>query len=276
MPENSRSTFLRRKLGAKLRRMREEAGMSIEEAAPLLDKKRSALQRIEAGETKADVHLVSTMMDKYDQYDPDLLDEVREAAKTPWYRHYGLTNMGYVDVETEADYVHEFALLEVPGLLQTGAYMRALFASTYRRSPEKLDMDIEVRFIRQARLLGGDRPLRLVTVVHEAALHNEVGGPEVMRGQLRRLVEVAVSMPSVTLQVIPQEGPACRVPNSSFILLGFCSPEDPEFLYVEYATGALHIEEENQIRQARILFDQIRAGALSPTESVALIERLIR
>ncbi|MBE1462387.1 helix-turn-helix domain-containing protein [Kibdelosporangium phytohabitans] len=67
MPKNTGSTFLRRKLGAKLRRLREEAGWTLGEAAAELDKTRSASQRIESGETRADAHLVRTTMDKYDE-----------------------------------------------------------------------------------------------------------------------------------------------------------------------------------------------------------------
>ena len=127
--EPSRPTFLRRKLGARLRRLRERAGLTLEEAAPLLDKKRSALNRVETGQTQANVHLVRSMMDLYDRYEPGLLDDVREAAKPPWYRAYGLKNMGYLDVETEAVQVREFALVDIPGLLQTRAYMHALFVA---------------------------------------------------------------------------------------------------------------------------------------------------
>ena len=149
MSEPSRPTFLRRKLGARLRRLRERAGLTLEEAAPLLDKKRSALNRVETGQTQANVHLVRSMMDLYDRYEPGLLDDVREAAKPPWYRAYGLKNMGYLDVETEAVQVREFALVDIPGLLQTRAYMHAHFATGYPRTSQQLDRDIEVRIVRR-------------------------------------------------------------------------------------------------------------------------------
>jgi transcriptional regulator with XRE-family HTH domain len=273
--EQRRSTFQRRKLGNKLRRMRERAKMTLDDAAAKLEKSRCTLHRIERGEIKADVHLIRSMMDVYDQFDPTLLDEARQAAKPPWYRAYGLKNLGYVDVETEAAYVHEFALIELPGLLQTEAYMRALFAQTCGRSSQTLEKDIRVRLIRQERLTNDDRPLDLIAIVHEAALRNEIGGPEVMRGQLRHLVEMA-EIPTVALHLIPQEGGGYRVPNGSFILLGFPDPEDPEYLYVEHTTGSLHIEESSQVRQTRLVFDQLRTSVLSPAESVALIERLIQ
>ncbi|MET0135068.1 MAG: Scr1 family TA system antitoxin-like transcriptional regulator, partial [Kibdelosporangium sp.] len=150
VPEPSRAPFLRRRLGAKLRRMREEAKYTLDEAAALLDKKRSALHRIESGQTRADVHLVRSMMDVYDRYDGDLLDETREALKPPWFRAYGVRDMGYIDVETEAAEVNEFTVQVVPGLLQTEAYMRTLFDSRWQ--PEHADNHVRVRSIRQRRL----------------------------------------------------------------------------------------------------------------------------
>lgn len=273
MTEPCRPTFLRRKLGSKLRRMREQAGHTLDEAAPMLDKTRSALQRVESGETKADVHLVRSMMDVYDRYDPALLDEVREALKPPWFRGFGLRDMGYVDVETEAARVREFSVIVVPGLLQTEAYMRELFRSGGRsRDQRELDSAVAIRSIRQQRLTDEDRPLHLTAVLDEVALHRAVGGPVVMREQLRHLVEMS-TLPTVQLQVIPLGVGAHHALDGSFIVLDFPDPEDPELLYVEYPTGSLHIEDLRKVRDAKLVFDQLLTDALNPADSVALIER---
>ncbi|CAM3387585.1 helix-turn-helix transcriptional regulator [Kibdelosporangium persicum] len=272
MTEPSRSTFLRRKLGAKLKRMREQAKMSLDDAAPRLDKTRSTLHRIEKGETRADVHLIRSMMDVYDIFDADLVEEARAAAKTPWYRAYGFKDLGYVDVETEAARVREFQPVDISGLLQTPAYMRALFDAYHRGGPLTMENDLKVRSIRRRRLTSKDRPLQLTSLIYEAALHREVGGAEVMREQLRHLVEVS-ELPTVTLQIVPLK--ALYVPNGVFTLLGFEDPADPEMLYVEYPTGSLHIEDESEVHEAKLVFEQVHAKSLSPTDSVALIERLI-
>jgi transcriptional regulator with XRE-family HTH domain len=270
----SRPTFLRRKLGAKLRRLREDAGHTLEAAAPMLDKTRSALQRIESGETRPDVHLVRSMMDLYDIYDPCLLDEVREALKPPWYRTYGKQNLGYVDVETEAAQVIQFMLIDVPGLLQTESYMRALFSTAPGRTQRELDDVVAVRLIRQLRLTDEDRPLELVAIVHEIALRREIGGPEVMREQLMHLVEMS-RLPTVTLHVVPLSEGRHWIPNGEIDLLGFPDPEDQELLYVEHPAGSLHIEDPQKVQEAKLMFEQLRTDALTPADSVALIERLI-
>ncbi|MBP2331061.1 transcriptional regulator with XRE-family HTH domain [Kibdelosporangium banguiense] len=269
----SEPTFLRRKLGTKLRRLREQAGLTLADAAPKLDKKRSALHRVETGETKADVHLVRSMMDLYDCYEPGLLDETRQALKPPWYWTYGIRKMGYVDAETEAVLVREFTMIDIPGLLQTEDYMRAQFAGGISRTELEMARDIKVRCIRQDRLINADRPLEHVVVVHEIALHRELGSRDVMREQLRHLVEMS-RLPNVTLQVVPLRQGTHHVPNGPFVLLSFPDPDDPDLLHVEYPTGSLQSEEPIQVQAARLLFDQVHTVALSPGDSAVPIQRL--
>jgi transcriptional regulator with XRE-family HTH domain len=267
-----RAPFLRRRLGRRLREIREGANLTLTEAAKRLDKTRSALQRIETGVTRADVHFVRSAMDVYDHYESTLLDEAREAAKPPWFRAYGIKDMGYVDVETHAASVKEFSGLKLPGLLHTEPYIRALFAhSRRRRSPEELHNDIEVRLIRQERLTSEHDPLELSVIIDESALRREVGGTDVMREQLRHLIETA-ELPSVTIQVLPLKVHSAL--DGGFTLLSFHDRDEPDLLYVEYATGALHIEEDPEVRACRLKFDRLGVEAMSPDDSVAVIKRI--
>ncbi|MFC4854793.1 Scr1 family TA system antitoxin-like transcriptional regulator [Actinophytocola glycyrrhizae] len=241
-----RAPFLRRRLGRRLREIREEADFTLAEAAKRLDKTRSALQRIETGATRADVHFIRSAMDIYDHYDETLVEEAREAAKPPWFRAYGIKDMGYVDVETYASTVREFSGLMLPGLLHTEEYIRALFAhSRRRRSAEELHNDIEVRLIRQERLTSEHDLLELSVIVDESALRRDVGGRDVMRQQLQHLIEMA-GLPSVCLQVLPLKMHSAL--DGGFTLLSFHDRDEPDLLYVEYATGALHIEEDDEVR----------------------------
>ncbi len=131
--------------------MRERAGLTMEDAAIHLEKTRTAVSRIESGDSRVDVHLAKSIMDIYDTYDSDLLDQVREAMKPRWFRAYGVEDQGYVDVETEASVVCEFAGLNLPGLLQTEPYVRALMKTGPRRTKQELENHVTVRLIRQKR-----------------------------------------------------------------------------------------------------------------------------
>jgi transcriptional regulator with XRE-family HTH domain len=271
---HNKAPFLRRRLGRRLRTMREAAGLSLDQAAKQLDKKRSALHRLETGVTKADVHFVRSAMDTYDQYDPDLLDQTREAAKPLWFRAYGVSDMGYVDVETFAVTVKEFSGLNLPGLLQTEDYVRAMLARGPQRTEQETANDVRVRMIRQQRLMGSENPLELVAIVDEASLRREVGGAEVMRAQLRHLIEV-FELPTVVLQVLPLSAGVHSAISGAFTLLSFPEPQDPELLYIAYPTGALHIEDEMEVREAKVVFESLRSEALSPADSLVLIERIL-
>ncbi|MFI6100674.1 helix-turn-helix domain-containing protein [Lentzea sp. NPDC051213] len=268
--------FRRRKLAKKLRKLRLHARMSIQEAAKALDKDVQALYRIEAAETRVDVHLVRSMMDLYDAYDPDLLDQVRDALKAGWWRAFGIKGHGYLDVETEAAIVRELALLTIPGLLQTEAYMHAIFEAHHpRHSAEALRNNVAVRLIRQRRLTDPDHPLALEAIIDEAALRKMVGGPDVMRAQLRHLLEM-MALPNVMLRILSADlGVYDAMSSGSFTLVGFPDPDDLDVLYVPYVTGALHIENQEEPKAARLTFDRLAAKALTPDQSTALIERIL-
>lgn len=221
------------------------------------------------------MHLVRSMMDLYDAYAPDLLDQVRDALKAGWWRAFGVDDQGYLDVETEAAMIREIALLTIPGLLQTEAYTRALFDAYHREhSKEWQDNQVAVRQFRQRRLTDPDNLLVLNAVIDEAALRKLVGGPVVMRAQLRHLIDMA-ALPNVTLRVLPTDLGAHDGMSGGFTLLSFPDHDDSDLLYISYATGAMHIENEGELKAARLTFDHLAARALSPAESVALIERTL-
>lgn len=265
-----RPPFRRRKLAKKLRKMRLRARMSIQEAAKALDKDVQALYRIESGETGIDVHFGRSVMDVYDAYDPELLHEIRAAARRGWWTTYGIKDQGYIDVETEAAVVREFSLTLVPGLLQISEYMTAVFAA--HEAVPNMESHIEVRQIRQRRLTETENSLRLHVIIDEQVLRRNVGGAEVMRAQLLHLIESAV-LPNVTMQIITC--PAHAAMMGAFSILEFPDPDDPPVFYLEYPTGSIHVEDPEQLRRSRLVLDRLAAEALSPEESVAFIERVL-
>ncbi|RZS41270.1 helix-turn-helix protein [Herbihabitans rhizosphaerae] len=266
--------FLRRKLGRQLRQMREGAGKKIKDAAKVLDMSTSALQRLEAGEVKPNIHVVKSMMDYYDHFVDGLLDQVRQARVPVWTEAFVPMGLGYVDVETEANLVRELTLMHLPGLLQTEAYARALFRKSLMvRSAAQRDNEVKVRMIRQRRLSDDQRPLELVAIVDESAFHVPVGGTEVMRAQLEKVASAA-DLPSVTLQVLPRSLGGHGGMRAPFALLSFPDPNDPVMLYAPYVNGARLHEDEDEAREALSVFDHLRSEALDPAASVALIERL--
>jgi hypothetical protein len=252
--------------------------MTLEQAAPALDFSPSKLSRIENAQQAVDVHAVRSMLDLYDVGGDrwgELVALAREATQRGWWRRYGLDDRGYVPLEAAATRVHDFTVTYVPGLLQTADYARALFQGSARqRSAEVLDRAIAVRMIRQERLTDDEEPLELVAVVEEAVLHRPVGGPGVMRAQLERLV-AAAALDTVTFQVLPTNTGAHAGQDGALTILNFDGLGEPDMAYVEHAMGAVHFEKELDVATARLVFDRVRAAALTPVDSVALVERVV-
>lgn len=267
-------TLHRRRLARRLRQMREKANMTLAEAAPKLDKTKSALGRIETGETGADIHLVRSMMDVYDQYDKHLPDLVRAAMQPGWWTPYGIRDRGFLGLETDADEEWDSSLSYIPGLLQTEAYMRAVFSNgRLKRSKKQFEGQVGARLFRQRRLTDIEAPLTLVAIIDESALRKPTGGRDVMREQLRHLIEAA-ELETVTIQVIPDELGSHPGLDGAFTVLEFQDPEDPSLLYVEYPTGAIHVEKTEEVTDAKLLIGKLRSLAPSSVESVDFIQRV--
>jgi hypothetical protein len=205
----------------------------------------SKLSRIERAKQMVDVHGVRAMLDLYgltcDQWEP-IVDLAREARQKGWWRAYGIPDRGYVELETAASSVRDFQLAHVPGLLQTADYARALFrVSQLRRTEDQIERLIAARMVRQQRLTDDD-PLELCAIVDEAVLRRPVGSTEIMRAQLRHMVECA-ELPHVTLQTLPISAGAHLGMDGAFIILSFSDAAEPDAVYIEHPSGALHIQD---------------------------------
>jgi transcriptional regulator with XRE-family HTH domain len=270
MPEPAIAPFYRRCFGAKLRRLRAKAGLTLDEAAERLDKKRSALHRIETGATRADVHLLQSMMELYDAYDPELLAEAREAMKPPWYGKFGLATEWHLDVETKAAQVRDFSPHVVPALLQTEQYASALLT---QQGHSAVHQQVAALKVRQQRLVDQSDPLQLITVVAEHALRLMVGDPMVMHGQLRSLLGSA-KLPTVTLRVLPCTSGMSALATGAFTLGTMPETTTPALLHINHVGGSLDIDDPRAVMSACDAFEKLGTEALDPQDSITVIEAL--
>lgn len=128
---------------------------------------------------------------------------------------------------------------------------------------------------RQA-VLGRETPLRLWTIVDEAALHRPVGGKDVMVAQLDHLAEAGTELPHVTLQVIPYDVGGHPGMPGAFAILQFDEPETGDVVYMENRSGDLFLESETDIARFAAVFEHLRALALPADGSASLIRRIAR
>ncbi len=272
-------TVRRRRLAAELKRLRETAGMTLEDAATATEVSRSTLSRIENAQVGPRVPIVRALLATYgvdgSQVD-DLLQLSREANQRSWwqpsYASVVQSNLGsFLDLEQEAVQIRDFSTVLIPGLLQTEAYARDVLTAFYfGESRESVETRLRLRMSRQS-LLDGDSP-RAWFILDEAALHRRVGGPEVMRNQLEHLIEASAKS-NVTVQVLPYGAGAYPAMGMPFVVFDFRT--DPSVVFLENATSGLYLEETEDARHFQAIYDHLRASAASIRESVALIKRVI-
>jgi len=274
--ERRSPTIRRRRLGAELRDRREKAGITIEGVADLLECSASKVSRIETGHTTATVRDVRDMLGIYGVTGAEcdeLIQIAREARQKGWWHPYSPVLAGaYVGLEAAAGSIRAYEQQTVPGLLQTEDYARAMIRSARPDwDADEVDQRVRVRLGRQS-LLRQDDPIEVWVVLDETVISRPVGGDAVMRDQLERLVEAA-DRPNVTLQILPFEVGAHAGMDGTFTILGFPEPGDPDVVYAENATGGLFLEKRDELQKYIFIFDHIRAAAIRPEESVALIAK---
>jgi hypothetical protein len=123
---------------------------------------------------------------------------------------------------------------------------------------------------RQPMLLSGSNPPQFWAVLDEGVLHRTVGGSGLMHLQLDHLLEIA-DMPNVAVQVIPFTAGAHPGMGKPFVILSFPERADPDVVYLEDLTSTLYLEDVDEIDRYNVLFNHLRATALSFEESAALI-----
>jgi transcriptional regulator with XRE-family HTH domain len=266
-------TVRRRELGARLRTLRADAGMTVEDAAARMEVSPAKISRIETGARGVSVADVRYLCDLYrvsaEERDR-LLNLTRESKRRSWWQQYGLPESlaTYIGLEDAAVSIHQYETSLVPPLLQTEDYAYALTSGTAPDAPdEQVRQRVQARLTRQD-LLTSERPPDLWTVVDESALHRQVGGPAVMRSQLEALADRSRPK-NVIVQVIPLEAGAHPGMDSAFTILHL--EEVSDVVYVEGLIGNFYLQSPADIARYRRAFDQLRAIALGPRESRDLL-----
>ncbi|MBF6416126.1 DUF5753 domain-containing protein [Nocardia cyriacigeorgica] len=212
----------------------------------------------------------------------DELLALRATAKDRgWWNQYsalfGEDTLRYFGLEHGASSINSYENGVIPGLLQTEDYVRALTTSIVATKPAESEQRVQARLRRQERLTGDDR-LRLTVVVGQAALMQQVGGPEVQRSQLRHILDMVERYPdAIDLRVIPFTAEGSAAVNAATVhLLDFDSARLPTVAWLESAVYAELIDDPRMIEQLKYQYARARSSALGTDESVQLIREVER
>lgn len=248
-------TVHRRRLRSELRRAREAAGFSQRDVAKAMDWSLSKLLRIEVGSVSITTNDLKVLLAYYGITDPARVEELIEMARASrerswWsvYREVASTEyLTYLGFESSASLIRNFEPLLVPGLLQTDDYAREVIGALEGPDPVKVDALVDLRMRRQELLTRSDPP-RLHFILDEAVIRRVVGGPDLMRAQLRHLREMA-SRPNVTIRIVTfRRGlyPRLREP---FVIIEFPDPDDEDILIIENPDAPSIIRESSPEEQ---------------------------
>jgi transcriptional regulator with XRE-family HTH domain len=274
-------TVRRRRLGAKLRELREERKLTAEDVAQQLLVSQSKISRLENGRRAISQRDVRDLCRVYSVTDEKLIDALmtmaRESRQRGWWHAFGdVPYSVYIGLEANAVSARNYESLFVPGMLQTREYAAAVIQGIQPEAlPEQNEKRIEVRMRRQEAMHDPDKPLRMWAVLDEAVLHREVGGPQVMREQLEHLIALS-HLAHITVQVLPYSIGAHPGMSGTFSILEFEDEADATIVYLEGVTSDLYLEKEADVKTYSTLYEHLRAMALGPDQTRDLIDRIAK
>lgn len=272
----------RRRLGAELKRFRDEAGMTLEQAAAALECSTSKISRLENGKGLPRQRDVRDLARLYGTNAEACLERLlrlaRDGATAGWWQEYTplLTAEPFVldgadryaALEFDASVIKAFDTAVFHGLLQTPSYTRALLSEALPHlTAVELDSLVEFRKARQQVLHREESPLRLAELIDESVLQRLVQGePDIARDQLAHVLEMA-ALSNVEVRLLPFSSGFVRALQGPFAVIEFAESVDQDVVFVETHAGAAYLEADYGVDTFKSIFDRALARAVSPADS---------
>ena len=271
-------TVRQRELGKRLRQLRNQHGLTVDEVADKLLCSATKISRLETGARRPSLRDVRDLCGLYGLDEPtsaEFMTLARETRKQGWWTEYEDLNMDpYLGLEAAAAAITSYTMYYIPALLQTDEYAIAIIQAIAPKMDQNILLQrVEVRIRRQQRLEEADPP-RYRVLLDEAVLRRGIGGPTVMAAQLGKVLEHERSG-KVTVQVIPFDFGAHAAQDSNFILFEFEEGTNQSpVVFVEGLTGNQYREKPADIARYREALEYLRDSALSPRDSVQLVAEI--
>ena len=262
-PRSAGPTVQRLVLGGHLRRLREEAFITTEQAAAAIRGSHSKISRMEHGRVGFKERDIADLLTLYGVTGGEergaLLNLAREANTPGWWQGYSDILPHWVEpyfgLEAAASFIRNYELQFVPGLLQTEGYARALIRLGNAATEDDVMRRAEARLSRQE-ILSRETPPRLWAVMDEGALRRSIGGKAVMREQIRHLIDMC-DHPAVTLQLLPFQIGAHPAMGGPFTILRFSEPDLRDVVYIEQLTSALYLDKPAEVDSYLEVMEQL-------------------
>lgn len=281
MPNATGPTIARWQLGEELANLRRELGLAWDEVAAHLGCSEAKIRRIEKGEVGVVQAELKSLLELFKVNDADHREHLMSLQKLGkqrgWWSKLGGVPAPYAEflgIESSATILRIFEPQLIHGLLQTEAYTRALLGgASVNATPTAIDQQVQIRKARQERILGAEEPPTLWVVLDEAAILRPIGSPRIMQDQIAHLIDLAHRC---TLQVVELGYGAHPGLFGAFTIFEFDENRHSPVVYVEGQAGNLYLEKSDDLSKCKLAFDHLTAAALSPPDSVRLLEKAAR
>jgi transcriptional regulator with XRE-family HTH domain len=285
MPESEGGspTVRRMQLGSQLRRLREAANVSRDDAGFLIRGSSSKISRMELGRVSFKERDVADLLKLYGVHDEQehqrLLSLSREANAPGWWNQYSdLLPSWYenhLGLEDAATLIRTYEVQFVPGLLQTEAYARAVIMLGHGHADvSELERRVALRMTRKQLLDRPDGP-RFWAVLDEAVLHRPMGDPAIQREQMAALL-ARCDHPNIRLQVIPFARGGHAAAGGAFTILRFPLDDLPDTVYLEHLTGALYLDRREDVDRYTAAISTLVIEAEPPERTPHILRNVLR
>ncbi len=269
-------------VGAQLRRLRESRNITREAAGYRIRAHESKISRLELGRVGFKDRDIADLLEFYGVEDAAQRDALvalaREANAPGWWHSYDdvLPNWfeTFVGLEEAASLIRSYEIQLLPGLLQTEAYARAVVgAGAPNATLAEVERRVHFRIKRQA-ILHRENPPHFWAVIDEAALHRPIGGAKVMREQVEHLLEL-MTLPNVTLQVMPFRFGGHVGEGGAFTILRFPEPDLPDTVYVEHLTSAHYLDKPDHVERYAQTMERLTVDSQPPDLTRRTLQKIL-
>jgi transcriptional regulator with XRE-family HTH domain len=279
MAEGGSPLVQRRRLRAELKKARQVSGLTQEQVAGEMDWSLSKVIRIESASSGISSNDLKALLQLYGVKDPEQVDSLvglaRAARERSWWSTYHdvapQSLLQLIEYESAASIVRQFETLFIPGILQTEDYASAVIENYYDERPgsDLVRALVELR-IRRESLFDSDDAPRFHFMLDEAVVRRLVGGPSVMRRQLRRLLEVA-EKPNITVEVVPFSAGLHPGMKGPFKIIELADPRDGDVVFLESHRGDIISDDPQDTSRYKEIFKRLGNASLGRQDSLTYI-----
>lgn len=270
-------TARQRELGTRLRGLRNEHNLTVEDVAERLLCSATKISRLETGARRPSLRDVRDLCGIYEvdaSTSAELMSLAKEARAAGWWTQYDDLNLDpLIGLEDAAATITCYSMFYMPGLLQTREYAQGIISIVApKMDPRVVQQRVDARLRRQQLLSRDSRP-RYNVLLDENVIRRGVGNPELIAAQLEKVLET-INAGRAVVQIIPFSAGAYATADGYFVLLEFEGRADLwPVVYIEGLAGNQYLDRKGDIARYRECIDYLKARALSPQESESLIAK---